>query len=245
MVSLFGFKDGTILGTSVPVKFDCGGWQQAVKLLSRSDIPLVANSAMVPKSTQRLTLGSDRQKELLAELETLFFANGFRTITVDDIAARLKCSKRTLYEIAPSKQELFILVIESWLERIRHLGWQGVLQHDDPKKRVMAYLEPGVIESRPARRQFLADLQSYRPALALLEAHQAQRTKVLMEIVEDGIRRGRFKPFHSALVAELFLAAVNRINEPSTLERTGVGFSQAFDELYKILTTGLFLEPEA
>lgn len=183
---------------------------------------------------------SDRQKELLAALEALFFAKGFRTITVDEIAARLKCSKRTLYEIAPSKQELFILVIESWLERIRHLGWQGALKHDDPEQRVMAYLEPGVVESRPASKQFLIDLQSYRPALALLESHQDQRTKVLMEIVEDGIRRGRFKPFHSALVAEIFLAAVNRINEPAMLERSGVGFSQAFDELFRILTTGLF-----
>jgi AcrR family transcriptional regulator len=195
---------------------------------------------MAPRRTQHLTPGSDRQKELLAELEALFFASGFRTITVDEIAARLKCSKRTLYEIAPSKQELFILVIESWLDRIRHLGWQGALKHDDPEQRVMAYLEPGVVESRPASRQFLADLQSYRPALALLEAHQAQRTNVLMEIVEDGIRRGRFKPFHSALVAEIFLAAVNRINEPAMLERTGVEFSQAFDELFRILATGLF-----
>lgn len=93
-----------------------------------------AKLAMAPRQTERLSAGSDRQKELLAELETLFFANGFRTITVDDIAAQLKCSKRTLYEIAPSKQELFILVIESWLERIRHLGWQGALQHDDPEQ---------------------------------------------------------------------------------------------------------------
>lgn len=204
------------------------------------DNPLAVNSSMAPRHTQHLTPGSDRQKELLAELEALFFASGFRTITVDEIAARLKCSKRTLYEIAPSKQELFILVIESWLDRIRHLGWQGALQHDDPEQRLMAYLEPGVVESRLASRQFLADLQSYRPALALLEAHQAQRTNVLMEIVEDGIRRGRFKPFHSALVAEIFLAAVNRINEPSMLERTGVEFGQAFEELFRILATGLF-----
>jgi AcrR family transcriptional regulator len=201
---------------------------------------LTAKLTMAPRQIPTLAAGSDRQKELLAELEKLFFASGFRTITVDDIAAKLKCSKRTLYEIAPSKQELFILVIESWLERIRHLGWQGALQHDDPEQRIMAYLEPGVAETRSTSRQFLADLQSYRPALALLEAHQAQRTNVLMEIVEDGIRRERFKPFHSALVAEIFLAAVNRINEPAMLERTGVEFSQAFEELFRILTTGLF-----
>jgi hypothetical protein len=66
-----------------------------------------------------------------------------------------------------------------------------------------------------------------------------------MEIIEDGIRRGRFKPFHSALVAEIFLAAVNRINEPKMLERTGVEFSQAFDEFFRILTSGLFRDGDA
>jgi AcrR family transcriptional regulator len=223
------------------LKAPVGSWRPQVYL--DLGIPLAAKFLMTSKHAQQIIPGSDRQKALLAELEAMFFANGFRTITVDELAARLKCSKRTLYEIAPSKHEMFILVIESWLERIRHLGWQGALQHDDPEQRVMAYLEPGVVESRPASRQFLADLQSYRPALALLEAHQTQRTNVLMEIIEDGIRRGKFKPFHSALVAEIFLAAVSRINEPSMLERTGVGFSQAFDELFRILTTGLFQNP--
>lgn len=195
---------------------------------------------MARKSVSQFAPGSERHKALLADVEALFFAHGFRAITVDEMASRLKCSKRTLYELASSKQELFLLVIEDWLERIRHLGWQGALQHDDPERRIMAYLEPGVTESRPASRQFLTDLQSYRPALALLEAHQAQRTKVLMEIIEDGIRRERFKPFHAALVAEIFLAAVGRINEPAALERSGVEFSEAFDELFRILTHGLF-----
>ena len=39
---------------------------------------------------------------------------------------------------------------------------------------------------------------------------------------------------------ELTPDTVNRINEPAMLERTGVEFSQAFDELFRILTTGLF-----
>jgi hypothetical protein len=40
------------------------------------------------------------------------------------------------------------------------------------------------------------------------------------------------------------LAAVNRINEPAMLERTGVEFSQAFDEFFRILTSGLFRDAD-
>ncbi|WP_337188171.1 TetR/AcrR family transcriptional regulator [Phenylobacterium sp.] len=187
----------------------------------------------------RLPTSSERHRDLVEALERLFMQEGFRSVTVDDLAGRLKCSKRTLYEIAPSKQELFLLVVQRWLDRIRHLGWAGALEHDDPERRLVAYLEPGVAESRTASGVFLEDLQSYRPAMALLENHQRERTNVLRDIIEDGIRRGRFRAVHSALVAEMFLAAVGRINEPEVLDRAGIGFSDAFSEFYVLLLNGI------
>lgn len=190
---------------------------------------------------ERPTTVSERHRDLIDALERLFLEEGFRNVTVDELAARLKCSKRTLYELASSKQELFLLVVERWLERIRHLGWQGALQHDDPEKRIIAYLDPGVSQSQAASRRFLEDMQSYRPALALLEAHQRERTKVLRDIVEDGQRRGRFRRLHTALVAEVFLAAVGRLNEPNFLENAGISFSDGFSELYELFLNGLFV----
>ena len=189
---------------------------------------------------ERSGLVSERQRDLVEALETLFLEEGFRDLTVDELAARLKCSKRTLYELAPSKQELFLYIVELWLRRIRHLGWAGALEHDDPEKRIIAYLDPGVTQSRLASRRDLQDMHSYRPALALLESHQRERTGVLRDIVEDGMRRGRFRRLHAVLVAEVFQAAVGRLNEPDFLENAGVSFSDGFSELYELLLNGLF-----
>src|SRR5262249_37346702 len=44
-----------------------------------------------------------RQRALLAELEELFLAEGFLGFTLDDLAAKTRCSKSTLYALAPSK----------------------------------------------------------------------------------------------------------------------------------------------
>ena len=195
----------------------------------------------MPKARpERTGLVSERQRDLVEALEQLFLEEGFRDVTVDELATRLKCSKRTLYELAPSKQELFLFIVERWLDRIRHLGWAGALEHDDPEKRIIAYLDPGVTQSRAASRRFLEDMRSYRPALALLEAHQRERTGVLRDIVEDGMRRGRFRRLHAALVAEVFLAAVSRLNEPDFLENAGISFSDGFSELYELFLNGLF-----
>ena len=57
---------------------------------------------------QQLT---DRQRDLLDRLVELF-DEGFAHLTMADLAARLNCSLRTLYELAPSRDELVLTVID-------------------------------------------------------------------------------------------------------------------------------------
>ena len=47
-----------------------------------------------------------RHQELFDALVALFLAEGFARSTLDDLAARLRCSKSTLYQLARSKDEL-------------------------------------------------------------------------------------------------------------------------------------------
>ena len=52
---------------------------------------------------------TDRQADLRARLVDLVVAEGFRHLTVDQVAARLNCSKRSLYALAASKEQLAVL----------------------------------------------------------------------------------------------------------------------------------------
>lgn len=182
-----------------------------------------------------------RREALLAELESIFLDEGFSTVTVDSLAKRLKCSKRTLYEIAPTKQDIVVLVVDGWLSRVRRMGRIAALEQEGPQRRIYAYVRPGVTETKKASKTFLKDIQEFEPGLRLLRAHQKQRMEMLEEIVEDGIAKGRFRKCHAHLFAEILLAAVNRINEPDVLDAAGVGFSEAFDELYDIVLHGILV----
>ncbi|KCZ86073.1 Transcriptional regulator, TetR family protein [Hyphomonas adhaerens MHS-3] len=187
------------------------------------------------------TRKSRRREALLAEMESIFLEEGFAAVTVDGLAKRLKCSKRTLYEIAPTKQDIVLLVVERWLARVRRMGRIAALGQDGPQRRIFAYVRPGVTETKKASRKFLEDIQSFEPALLALKDHQKQRMEMLEEIIEDGISKGRFRKCHAHLFAEILLAAVNRINEPDCLDAAGVGFSEAFDELYDIILNGVLV----
>ncbi|MGB3699324.1 MAG: helix-turn-helix domain-containing protein, partial [Gordonia sp. (in: high G+C Gram-positive bacteria)] len=47
-----------------------------------------------------------RRLELFDEIVALFLAEGFGRLTLDELAARLHCSKSTLYTLAGSKDQL-------------------------------------------------------------------------------------------------------------------------------------------
>ena len=63
-----------------------------------------------------------RSAETLEALEALILSEGFSSLSVSDIASKLKCSKRTLYELAPSKKSLVLRALNNFFSRIREQG---------------------------------------------------------------------------------------------------------------------------
>ena len=182
---------------------------------------------------------TQRREQLHVKLESIFLREGFRDLTIDSLAKRLHCSNRTLYEIAPSKEEMLLLVVDRWLGRIRHLGRQAVLEINDPVQRLEAFLDPGVSETKQASAEFMEDVRSYLPAKQMLACHQQERMRFLEDTVADGIASGGFKDVHPYLVAEVLLSAVTRIDELDFKGRAGLSFSVALEELYELLLHGL------
>ena len=89
-----------------------------------------------------------RQLELLAELEAFFFTHGYRAATMDRLAQEMRCSKRTLYALAPSRKALFTLIVDNWAERIRRLGLEADAREVDV---VLAQAAGGAADARHHR----------------------------------------------------------------------------------------------
>lgn len=185
---------------------------------------------------------AERDDLLLDELEGIFLREGFRAIGVGELAARLRCSRRTLYELAPSKEGLFLLVLERFLARIRALGRERAMAERDLTRRIEALLEPGITETRQARAAFSDDVAAYAPARRLMDEHQRERMELLREVVEEGCRAGVFRGVHPLLVAEVMLAAVGRVRQPDFLRASGLSLSEAFAECSRVLRQGLQIE---
>jgi AcrR family transcriptional regulator len=182
---------------------------------------------------------SARQSEILDTLQALFLEEGYRHLTIGDLVDRLHCSRRTLYSLAPSKEELVLVVISRLLNKMGIEARATALAFDDPGDAIAAYLHTAITTFEPATAAFTEDLESYLPTKHLYDHHLLIALRVLRELIENGIDAGIFHPFHPALIAEILDACVERIRRPAVLERAGVSSSEAIAEFSEFIRHGL------
>lgn len=65
-----------------------------------------------------LRLNEERVSELLEVATEVFLEHGFESASTNEIARRANCSKTTLYARFPTKQDLFIAVLERRAQRL-------------------------------------------------------------------------------------------------------------------------------
>ena len=63
-----------------------------------------------------------RHRSILEGLEKLMRDGELAKLTIGDMATRLECSRRALYELAPSKEQLVLLVLDRVMHRIGEIG---------------------------------------------------------------------------------------------------------------------------
>src|SRR5690606_32765003 len=104
-----------------------------------------------------------RREELLDGLQRLFLAEGFSEFSVSDMAERLRCSKSTLYLVAPSKEQIVVAAVRSYFKWAAERIEASVTESREPQ-RLAVYLEAVASELEPASERFYADLAAFAPA---------------------------------------------------------------------------------
>ncbi len=193
---------------------------------------------MAMKAQARTVDLSPRQLALLDALEAIFLAEGFRDVTVAGLASRLRCSRRSFYQLAPTKEALFLRVLERYLARLREEGRQATIGLP-PERAFEPYLAPAIIAARKLSTTLMRDITGYAPANAIWECHTRERMDGLRALVERCVERGIFRGIDPRLVAEVMSASLRRIGEPRFLADTGLTYREAVAELYGILLHGL------
>jgi AcrR family transcriptional regulator len=153
-----------------------------------------------PEALRRLTA---RQWELLDELNELVVAEGLADLTMAQIAARVNCSLRTLYGIAPSKDELVLAVVDRRLHRIGRRAIGSLDPSLPPLEVLRSYLRAVNEAVQPETSSFSRDFANTPGARRLLDSHEDYVIAVTRSLLERAVAEGDAPPVDTAALAHV------------------------------------------
>ncbi len=181
----------------------------------------------------------ERHRAVLDRLEDLFLSSGFASFTVRDLASHLRCSMRTLYEIAPSKRDLVLLVLDRFLHRVGRTALAAIDPSDPVADRIRSYFRSGVELQRWT--VALAEDSAGEPEiLRLTDRHFAYVSAVLEMLIAEGVERGEMKPVDPKVAAAALAGAGAYLTRPDVAARVGRNSEGVVDEALDIFLLGLY-----
>jgi AcrR family transcriptional regulator len=183
--------------------------------------------------------GAARREELFDALVALLLAEGFAHLTLDDLAARLHCSKRTLYALAGSKEQLVRAAVVHFFRGATDRVEAAVATPDDPAGRVGSYLRAVASELAPASARFFDDVAAFPPAAEVYERNTRAAARRVQQLVGAGVAAGAFRDVHAGFVADVVTAVMVRIQQRQVAASTGLDDAGAYARLAELLLHGL------
>ncbi|MFW0871496.1 TetR/AcrR family transcriptional regulator [Rhodococcoides corynebacterioides] len=183
-----------------------------------------------------------RRAELFDAVVALFLADGFAHLTLEEIAGRLRCSKSTLYTLAPSKDELVVAAVRHFFRAATDAVDAADRAASDAggervtARRLAAYLGAVGEALAPASESFVSDLAAYEPTRLVYERNTAAAADRVRAIVDDGARAGDVRDVHAAFVADVAASVMVSIQTRALARRTGLDDATAYRELADLLT---------
>ena len=155
---------------------------------------------------------NERRQKILSAASELFGASSYDTVQMRDVAARAEVGKPTLYRYFPSKEELFLEVFKSGLDRLDSEVAAILKDNDQPGRSLERLLQAllNALGGQVAALRMLTDDQSAVMRRWRNEFRRRRRPFVdaARTIVEQGIAAGEFRPVDLDTVPSMLIGMV-------------------------------------
>jgi AcrR family transcriptional regulator len=210
---------------------------QAAPAIARVSAPRPLLAAEVERAL------SDRQREILDALEALAMQDGFAELTMAQLAARVNCSLRTLYALAPRKDALLLMVIDRRLHRIGRAAMAAIEPGMDALTALRAYLEAATTAVAPTTEAFARKLATVPGAEDLTRAHANYVTAVTERLLERAVAERQIEPVDTGALALVLGGMGAFFSRPNVLRRLQASPKATSDAILAIVLRGLARTP--
>lgn len=132
------------------------------------------------------------RRTILPVARESFYRDGIRAVKMDDIAAALKMSKRTLYEVYENKMELLCDVVEDSITN-KHIKMQEYAKENDNVIDLLTYFFRIQMEDySKISPVFFSDFRRY-PELVIKVQQIHEKNDSTLEFFKRGVEQGYFR----------------------------------------------------
>ncbi|MET7924811.1 TetR/AcrR family transcriptional regulator [Streptomyces sp. NPDC005349] len=202
-------------------------------------MPATPQARTPRRSARRRVVATDRVEELLHQASDIVLTEGFTSVTMDELAQRLGCSKATLYSVAGSKEQLVQAITRRFFIEAAAEIEAKVDAESDARQRIRTYLSGVGAAMRRHSPAFYDDMVSYAPTARLYRRNSDAAARRVHELIDEGVRAGNFRNLNGTFAAHVVAVAIDALQSGQLLESTGLSAGDAFSELGDLLLDGL------
>jgi AcrR family transcriptional regulator len=181
-----------------------------------------------------------RIRRVLDEAEDLFSQEGFLHFSTDELAQRLRCSKRAIYAIASGREKFFEAVIVQKVTRDRDAILAAIRSAPTVQAAVLGCIQTSVDLTLRVSSIWLRDVMLFPAGRRAAEKWRADIADDLEHLIERGIKDGLFRKVAARVAAEALLTSVLRMCEPDFTNNSQTTTAEAVLQVYEIFWSGLF-----
>ena len=174
--------------------------------------------------SKRIGTYTKRHHEIINELEKML-EKGIPDLTMSQIASNLKISLRTLYEIAPSKDQLIIMIMDGILKKLGKRALDSISKIESPLKKLEKYLFTVNQAVGPKFNTFFKDLNKIDGLEAMADYHANFITNMTEDLLNKSIKKKEIQKIDTKAFSILlggigreFIKEKNRLTDSSPEE---------------------------
>lgn len=184
---------------------------------------------------------SQKHNQVIDKLE-LMLEKGIPDHTMSELAAKLKVSLRTLYEIAPSKDHLIRLTVNRILIRLGKEAIATISDIKSPIDKLKKYLLHANQAVGPKFKVYLQNLNDNDKSKKMIDYHEDYITSFTKELLDEAIAQKEIKKIDTQALA-LLLGGIGRdFAKDSNVKKLSDTPEKSANSITEIILNGIKLE---
>ena len=181
-------------------------------------------------------------RQVIAAARRQFFVHGFKRVSMDDLAADLRMSKKTLYTCFPSKSSLVEAVLKDKFNEVEaDLARESSEHSSDIEEAIHRFLQRVQHHTAEIHPSFVRDLGRETPELFGIVEQRRRRLirRHVAALFNKGRKAGLIRkdiPVH--LLIEILLGAVEAIMIPAKVTELGLTLEQGYSTIIRVILEG-------